>query len=173
MSIYKRLVAFAVLIAVCEVSFAQTLWRETVYGMGPDEVMKLVPEAVPVTVKRGTLNSGAEELLRIDGVEIVNEKFTASFYFKDQKLVQVMLSLESPKSFPTSLRVFDTLTEALRAKYGQELSRKVSRTPFPHADATWLSGRTNIGVWLMAVDETHVRLNINYQVRLTREADKL
>jgi hypothetical protein len=141
--------------------------------MAPEQVRKVVPEALPVVVDRGTLNSGAEELLRIDNYEIVNEKFAASFYFKDQKLVQVMLSLVNPGSFATTMGVFDALTEALRAKYGSELSRRISQSPFPTADATWLSGRTNIGITLMAATENFVRLNINYQVRVAREADKL
>jgi hypothetical protein len=173
MQLLNHICATIMLCVLCNNTEAQTLWRNSIFGMTKEQVITVVPEAAPVAGKHGTLKTGAEELLRILGVEIVNEKFTASFFFKDQKLVQVMLSLENPKSFVTTMIVFNALTDSLRAKYGQEISLRQAQTPYPNAEAIWLSGRTNISVNADAVAETSVYLKVNYQVRITREADKL
>ncbi len=152
---------------------AQTLWRGTVAGMPPAEVKRLVPEAVPPEGKAGSLATGAVELLRVPNFELVNEQFSASFYFKNDKLSQVTLALRGTKSFESALRTFESVTEALRARYGPELSRKLPQGSLATAEATWLSGRTNIDLFVLSVAPGHLIFNINYQVRLAREADKL
>jgi hypothetical protein len=39
--------------------------------------------------------------------------------------------------------------------------------------ALWLSGKTNISLYLMAISDADAVLNVNYQVRLAQEAEKL
>ena len=169
----RSLVIFSILTLLSLCCQAQTLWRETVVGMSPDEVRKLVPEAEPPAGKAGVLADGAVEILRVSQFELLGERFAASFYFKDEKLAQVTLALQGEKSFPAALSTFDSLSEALRTKYGSEISRRVSQTPFPSANATWLSGRTNISATVFSVARGHLVFNVNYQVRVAREADKL
>ena len=149
----------------------QTLWRKTVAGMSPAEVTRRVPEATPPKGLPNTLEDGAVELLKIPSFALVNQPFSASFYFKRDKLTQVMLSLLTPSTFDSALLTFDSLTEALRAKYGPEISR--SRNFFK-AEAMWISGRTNITLILFSVAPgAPIIFNLNYQVRLAHEADKL
>lgn len=153
---------------------AQTLWQGAAYGMSVDEVRKVVPDAVPPRKDPGHLGDGSQELLRLDGIELVNKKFAASFFFKAKKLSQVTLSLQNGRSFDEALGVFDSLTEALRAKYGPEISRKIDRGRLlDTAKATWLLGGTNVSLFLMGVGKDYAVLNVNYQVRLAKEADKL
>jgi hypothetical protein len=168
----RPLIAF-ILIVVSPCAMAQTLWGGTVYGMSLEQVKAAVPNAKSPNGKPGTLKGGAQEQLRVEDIEIVNQKFAASFYFLDGKLTQVTLSLSKPRSFEQTLLVFDRLTEALRAKYGQELNRQIRRGDLNIAKATWLAGRTNISVVALSVGRNNASLNIAYQVRVAREGDKL
>lgn len=152
------------------------LWGKTEYGMTVEQVKKVVPKAQrPKTPEN--LREDLPELLRINNVQIVNNTFVAHFYFRDGKLFQVSLTLRDPGKFVDAMRVFDSLTEVLRAKYGKEITMKVINEDdvgsFDSADATWVSGRTNIDLYLLSINDGDALLKINYQVRIAEEADKL
>jgi hypothetical protein len=141
--------------------------------MSVEQVKATVP-GVAVPEKPDFLNSGAEELLRLENIEIVNKTFSAKFYFISEKLTQVTLTLERRLTFDSTMLVFESLTDALRVKYGQEISRDIKRSTIINiARANWLAGRTNISVFAMGVKSSDATLNVNYQVRLARDADKL
>lgn len=169
-----RLLFSLILLATAFCTNAQSLWNGTEYGMSLDQVKASLPHASS-PAKPGNLADGAEELLRLEDIKLVNERFTASFYFKGGKLTQVTLSLAKRRPFNQTLLVFNQLTEALRAKYGQEISREIKRggRGLNAADATWMSGRTNINVLTIGVGENDAILNINYQTRVAHDADKL
>jgi hypothetical protein len=137
------------LLAVCVTVFCvaaqgQTLWQGSEYGMSPEQVTALFAKAQPPSNNPSQLQGGAVELLRIDQITLVNKEFIGRFFFKDNKLVQVMLSIGDKPSFTTSLITFDALTDALRAKYGPELSRKISRGTLNMRMPTGsLAGRTS------------------------------
>jgi hypothetical protein len=151
---------------------AQSLWGGTEYGMSLDQVKSSVRNVmIPDIPSR--LGDGAQEALRLENVEIVNKRFAASFYFIAGRLTQVTLSLEKGHKFDGAMLVFNSLTEALRAKYGREIARDIKRGVLNRADATWMAGRTNINVLAMSVGENDAFLNINYQVRVASSADKL
>lgn len=151
---------------------AQMLWGGTVYGMSTQEVLKVVPNAK--MMDRGHyLQGGAKELIRADNIYIVNKKFYASFFFIKNKLEQVTLTLDKI-SFNDALLTFESLTEALRGKYGVELKREIDKiSVLKQASATWMSGKTNINVLAITVGDNPAILNINYQIRLSKESDKL
>lgn len=151
---------------------AQTLWRDTNYGMSIDQVRAAIPE-VADAVKPGELAGGAKGLLTIPKVQIAGADYQARFFFLNDKLVQVMLSLDNPGKFDSSLRTFETLEELLRVKYGREIKREVKRGVVNQASATWMAGGTNISVLTYSFDNDNASLNINYQVRVAKEADKL
>lgn len=158
---------------LCWHASAQTLWQDTAYGMSVEEVRAVVPGAVSPT-NPNSLQDGAEELLRLESFELVGEAFKGEFFFKDDKLVQVSFYLPEGYSANAGRRIFDSLTSALRAKYGQELSREVEENPGGRkAEATWLWGQTNIGLSLFSAGADFVLLKLEYQVKLVREADKL
>lgn len=161
-----------VLSSACPV-MAQTLWNGTTYGMSPAKVKSIVPNASKPEESPGALSGGSIELLRLSGVEIVGHTFNASFYFKDSKLSQVTLSAAEELPFSSRVRTFESLTEALRVKYGKELSSRASGGVLPTMEANWQSGKTNISVLLMGMGDSGSLLNVNYQVRLAAEAGKL
>jgi len=143
---------------------AQWPWDGTKYGMSLEQVRTLVPNGKPPS-QPDDFPDGLQELLRLENVKIVNTNFSAKFYFKTGKLSQVTLSWESGQTFDNALLVFNSLTEALRAKYGSEISREVKRGLLNEAEANWLSGQTNINVLAMSVGEHDSFINVNYQLR--------
>jgi len=167
-------------IAICLIAVsaqAQTLWGPTSYGMSPTEVLRVVQGAHPV--ENGSTLGGkhkAKELLRIDDYEVVNESFKVRFYFSQNRLVQVTLSLNEERRFDLALIVFDELCDALRTKYGKEISKRVihhSLISATDAEAKWINGQTNIDLLVSGIGNTPAVFNLNYQVRLSKEANKL
>lgn len=167
----RFLIAMA-LLAVHTLASAQSLWGGAEYGMTVEQVKSFIPKAITPSIP-SRLSDGAQGLLQLENVEIVNKKFTSSFYFIAGNLTQVTLSLEKGHTFDSAMLVFDSLSEALRAKYGREISRDIKRGMLNQARATWMMGRTNINVLAISVGENDATLNINYQVRVARDADKL
>lgn len=168
-----RLLAALIAILGATQAFAQPLWQSTVAGMSVEQVQAVVPGAASPRSSPETLKGGATELLRLDDFDLVGRKFSISFFFVDTRLTQVTISLEKGQSFSSAMLSFDALVEALRAKYGQELTREAKRGVLNVSSATWLSGQTNINLFAMSVRETNAVLNLNYQIRLAQEAKKL
>lgn len=148
---------------------AQPLWNGTEYGMSLEQVKAVVPQA-SAPAKPSRLYDGSQELLRLENVEVAGNKFAARFYFKDGKLAQVTLSLQEERKFDNVMPVFDAIIEALRAKYGQEITREIQRAKLNRAYAEWNRDGTRIDILSMSVGEHDAMLNINYQVRA--EADR-
>ena len=151
---------------------AQSLWGGTEYGMSLEQVRTAIPNATPPS-QADHLADGSQELLRLENVEIVRTTFSAKFFFKTGKLSQVTLTWKKGQTFWSAMLVYKELMEALRAKYGAEITRDVQRGVLNMATATWLSGRTNINLFAASVGEDDAVLNVNYQVRVARDADKL
>lgn len=152
---------------------AQSLWNGTDYGMTVEQVKAVLPSAIR-PLEQARLHDGSEELLRVEHVTVVNEDFSASFYFNAGKLKQVTLSLEERRDFDATMRLFDSLAKLFRVKYGPEIDREIQKGILNTANSTWLSGRTNITLFASGVrgrDDTV--LHIIYQTRIASEADKL
>lgn len=158
---------------------AQPLWGETTVGMTPSEVIEMV-EGSRLIQDGNTLETGAKELARLDDLRVVKELFKVRFYFINDNLTQVTLNLNDEKSFPLSLLVFQSLTNALNSKYGEAISRNIDgRSILQTAEANWISNGMNINLQLMAVGDSPTSLNLNYQLhlnsqkKLSTEAEKL
>ena len=75
-----RILIAATLLTAYPLASAQSLWDGTAYGMSAEQVKKLIPN-VTIPKNPSNLGDGAQELLRLENIEIVNNKFSASFYF--------------------------------------------------------------------------------------------
>lgn len=171
--LYLQSMFLLAILVISTSAHAQSLWGETASGMNPSQIIAIVNGARLIP-DGSTLGNGAKELIRLDDFRVVNESFKVRFYFFDEKLNQVTLNLNDERSFSSSLLVFDSLADALRSKYGKEISRDIdSRSVLKKAEANWVSGRTNINLFVMAVGDSPATLNLNYQTRLSAEADKL
>lgn len=171
----RSFLAICVAVAICFGGLpasAQALWGASQYGMTVEQTKKAFPEA-KAPIKSAKLGDGATELLRIENIELVNEKFDAQFFYMNSRLVQVTLTVRGNPSFHSAFLIFQRLETALNVKYGQPMGRKVERGMPNVAGADWQSGRTNINLLAMAVGNNDAVLNINYQVRVAKDADKL
>jgi hypothetical protein len=108
----------------------------------------------------GRLGDGAQGLLCVRGLKLVDEQFTATFYFRDGTLSQVTLELDNKRQFEAVRPIFDRIVEALRSKYGQEVSHKEDHVGLNILDTTFMSGDTNISVLAMSVGRNPAILNI-------------
>lgn len=152
---------------------AQTLWGDTVYGMSPEEVVEAVPGTVPFS-DDAKLASGAQALLQLEDIEILGMHFEARFYFLDNKLEQVNLDLKDPEDGASEKYHYEALTTALRARYGPEINSDIKDSSIGIiAETTWLSGDTNINLFLIGIGESPALLGITYQTRLSEGAGKL
>jgi hypothetical protein len=168
-----RFIALLALSLCFTSALAQELWQKTRYGMTVEQVVAAVPNASPPPLNAGSLADGAKELLRVSDLELVGYRFSGKFYFIERRLTQVTLTPERISTFASAMLVFDSLTEALRTKYGAEVVRSVERGLLNKAEASWQSGRTNISLICVSVGAADPALNLNYQVRTAKEADKL
>jgi hypothetical protein len=102
-------------------SLAGTLWQGATSGMSPRDLKSLYP-----TVS-GPAAVGGNEMLVLRNVVIFDEKFAASFFFKDGGLFKVRL-LESDPQDKAAFRArppaatFGLIRDDLVAKYGQPVS---------------------------------------------------
>jgi hypothetical protein len=167
-----RNIFFAIFIFIYGVAQAQTLWGGTRYGMTVNQV-KSVVRNTSSPINPDELSDGAQELLRVNNIKIVNKSFNGSFFFKSGKLTQVTLSIEQIDDFNDAILVFDSLTEVLRSKYGNEVSREIKRGPVNSAGATWMAGRTNLVVSAFGIAGNPSSIDVVYQLRIAQEADKL
>lgn len=164
-------IIFAILLSAP--SFAQNLWGPTKVGMSTQQVINLVTGAYRPS-PRDSLGTGAIELVRVDNQEIVNKRFTQSFFFKNDNLGQVSFSLDNPASYSSALATFNNLKEVLSAKYGNAMSSSSqSIGNMKTLRSSWMSGETNIGLFLLSIGDARPTLKINYQTRIADEAGKL
>ena len=169
---YLKFFSTIILIFLSQAAFGQSLWKESSYGMTPEQVKSTFPTASKPD-DPGTLHGGAIELLTVKDVEIINRKFDAAFFFKDGKLSQVTLQLQKGSTSAAAKLGYDSLREVLRSKYGQEIDSKSSSGFMSSATTTWMSGKTNIMLFYNKTGDLDPILSVIYQVRLSNEADKL
>jgi hypothetical protein len=162
-----KLIAFFAALTFQSFAAAQALWGGTEYGMSVSQVQAQHPTASR-PAELSTLYGGIKGLLTLPEIEIANAKFTPIFYFKDEKLVQVTLT-NKQNSVQSVIADFRSVSTALRAKYGEEISKEMTKG---QASANWLSGKTNITLFAMTMSDSAI-LNIAYQVRIAQDADKL
>ena len=152
---------------------AQTLWQKASFGMTVAQVTFAFPKAT--SVRDGdALNTGAKELLRESGVVLGGSEFEAQFFFNNQKLEQVTLKATEPRQFELMISTFEQMRTLLRARYGRELSSSIKSEPLlSKAEADWVVGKTNVSLFLLGIGQNPAVLNINYQVRMAKDAERL
>lgn len=155
---------------------AQELWRGTRLGMTVAEAKQQLPDAADFEPTPGTTldrgqNAGAQKRL-VASLELAGERFDASLYFKDGKLVQVSLSAraenDNSRLYPFA---YQEILATLRAKYGREVrnTNSSSRTFGDSAEMAWTSGRTTIALYLSMSKFVTIR----YDALLSEIGDKL
>jgi len=141
---------------------AQTLWQKSVFGMNPAQVQKLFPEALPPSAP-DSLYGGAMELLRISEISMVERKFSSSFFFKNSKLTNVMLTLTENETADGAKLIYKSLLDTLRNQYGPEAKMDSSDgILFSTMSSTWVSGKTSIMIYYNDFKGSDPLLNLSY-----------
>lgn len=169
----KKFVPMAWMFSTCTLfastAYAQALWQKTTYGMTAEEVAAAVPGIEFITSSRPSmLYSGARELMRLPEISVAGYRLVGRFYFKDEKLEQVMLELPATRDWRTVVRAYADLHQALATKYGKPVPPGAGEES---NEATWIQGKTNIT--LAAIGFPPAAVNIAYYVRLPVDSDKL
>lgn len=167
-----RAIVFLWLMSVCAQVGAQALWRDSRVGQSVEEVRAAFPDALDAE-SPGRLHSGALGMLVIPDVAVANLLMDANFYFLNGDLSQVTLQLPMDATSVAAHSNYTTLREALRAKYGQELGEDVSSAIGLTKSSTWMSGPTNITLFLSTVRGAPPILSVIYQVRLSEAGSNL
>lgn len=165
-----------VLLLLCAVvqARAQTLWQATQYGMSVEEAALAVPGSVAPLDRPATLATGAVEKLRLDGYEVAQQKFRVVLFFRENRLEQVTLSLQDQIPYRSSRLVYESLREALNSLYGPVEEKPETRSSvMGMRQGDWRSGRTNISLLTLGIADLPATLNVNYQVRVAMDADRL
>lgn len=133
------------------------LWQNVRVGMTVAEVTAAQENATrPENLDH--LKSGAECLLAIPSIEVLNDSYKACFFFKNGALTQVTLNaLGTPYESQ-----FQNVVTGLRAKYGAEISLNKTIMGF---EADWLND-DGVNIAVTFFNKYGNLLNINYQVRL-------
>ncbi len=168
----RNFLCFIACIALMGGAHAQILWGSTEYGMSLQQAKNAVVDGVDM-VDGDTLRTGAVEKLRVRGIQLAGHEFHAGLFFRDDRLEQVSLRLSEELATGAANHVTDRLVAALRAKYGQEISKKETGGILLSRDYTWISGKTNISLLMAAIGEKAQVLNISYQVRIMKDAEQL
>lgn len=155
---------------------AQTLWRDSVQGMSPEQVVAAV-EGAHLVSDGSELRSGLKELVRLDEVKIAGETFRVSFLFTGEQLNQVNLEItrENIPTLSEPLVTYSRIKDGLRAKYGKEISseEKPSRST-TSLSTTWLTeDRVTIDLWMYQIGSTLTNLAIIYQAKESTESENL
>lgn len=170
----KNLAIAWFLLTIACVAQAGLLWGKSEYGASQAEIEKLYPEGIKFEpTEKHRASDGAMLRYKIESTEIVNLAFSVSFYFLDDKLTGVYLSHSSADPVYACEAGADRLQEALRAKYGPELISKKDRGLGVSRSASWLSGKTTIGMSMYAYTTPSCSLLLSYTERLSKDADKL
>lgn len=154
-------------------SSADVLWGKAEAGASETEVATLYPEGVRVDPSpRNALKSGAVLLYKVDGIEIGQDRFTSSFYFLNDKLFQVTLSLRKTDSDTACARAFDEIVAALRSKYGQEVRSQRSGSLGLRREVDFSSGKTSARGYVSA-SGGDCSISVFYNQSIGAVADKL
>ena len=148
---------------------AQELWQGAQVGMSLEEVQSVHPNALTPN-EPDTLHNGASENLRSKPFKTGEHTIVASFFFLDEKLSQVTLSVDMDGIENSEVKyIFDNLSDAITLKYGNPIN--IEETSIGYKSGWFLENGVNIS--LTAIDKILPLVNIVYQVRISEMSNKL
>lgn len=168
----KKIACLVALLATTTIS-AQELWGGAQYGMTEEQVSSTSKGVNPIP-NGDHLANGAIEKLRKGGIEIAQQKFTASYFFLDGKLDQVTLSADKGIAYNQASISADQIKDALTSKYGAPLRCKQQTGELMKGfSCNWAKSGGNVRLLLMGIGDADPIFNIVYQARLAIDAANL
>lgn len=173
----RYVIAFCILFLPAWSSLsAQQLWQAANIGDSPQEIRSKFPEAIISENPNADILHGGEQcLVRIPKYVVSSATFRTCFYFSDGQLSQVTIGLVHFQPTDSIEALFDRVLESLTSKYGPADSQEDKSGMMTMRDRDWYLGKVNISVVLVHFgdDDDDPVLNINYQTRMGKDADKL
>jgi hypothetical protein len=167
------------------VTFMPHLWGNSRSGMNEAQVLALYPDAKVPDVPNGIPDQKLKELRVLSPIELVNEKFSASFLFNGEgSLVWVQLRPIRELDPTSAINLGIKLVTPLRNKYGNELSVTEEVSPktndsfmhFTRTNHTWVKDATKIVLnshtYSSASGEL-AHVDITYSADAKMDSDKL
>jgi hypothetical protein len=148
-----------------ESMYGQVLWQKAESGMTVAQIKTIYPNASSIVNKSQT--DGTEELLRINNLKIVNNSFYASFIFRTDRLVRVVLSPHDEVNQFQASSLFKSLQRALIEKYGSvflydaDLITTNERVLFSYR-LIWIVGDTEIQLGSLNASGSYSSIQISY-----------
>lgn len=160
---HRSILGAMLLLLLPNLALAQQLWGPTTPGMTPDEVVQAVDGAY-LHESGDRLATGAIEAVRRDGYELAGEAFTQRFFFLNDGLTQVTMSLDNTRDFDALQGLIDSLSEEMRERYGEPVDSAITTAgTMRQAKMGWVDGRRKIRIFSMTMGEDDALLNVNYQ----------
>jgi hypothetical protein len=157
------------------ISSAQDLWKGAQHGMSKEAVQMLFPNAIEVSDHPQKMKDGALGLLRLQGVNLSQSPFEATFYFIDGKLDEVALDAVGQTSDIKAKLLYEHLNIDLVAKYGSAIGGDhVDNEMMVEEKAEFISGETNIVLLYLTVKGANEpTLTVTYQTRVSEDSKNL
>lgn len=169
----RKTLACCALALATSIAQAEPLWGQAEHGASTAEISKLFPEGASVTpTERQRFDNGAMLRYELKNVEILDKKFNAGFYFLKDSLTHVSLGWKSEDPIYSCELTTQKVQEALRAKYGADLTSTRSGGLGVIRGASWTSGKTTISLTMFAFDDS-CSVSIVYNARLAEAGSKL
>ena len=102
MKIAKKLAIFILISTSSIMVGAQQLWNGTTWGMSESTVKRMFPNIVTTKSEISSFDS-AIPVYDLNGIDLEGDKFTATFFFRDGKLIKVRLY---PQEVESTERIF-------------------------------------------------------------------
>jgi hypothetical protein len=169
------MIAVASLIWSAQPVSAQALWQNATVGDTPAAVLSKFEGAINSNdPEKDKLGDGSQCLVRIEHIELVGKPYRVCFYFVKSKLTQVSLGLqESLKGYSAELH-YDRVVQALISKYGERSSVGRDHGMMVMFTDDWYREGMNVSAIMIYVGrDGPAVINLNYQIRIAKEADKL
>lgn len=163
MKFFKGFAAVLAALVLAPAAHATELWEGASAGDSEADILARFDEAA-INPDPETLDNSAACKVWIPSIEVVERDFHACFYFRDDVLVQVMLSMNDEPSARRSRRIYREIVEQLEDQYGEpDDSERSSGLLTLHTD-DWIREPLYIGTILAYVgDGQATALNINYR----------
>ena len=172
MRLFAGLIASAFLFA-SPAAHAAELWQGAEAGDSEAEILAKFENAARPT-DPDSLDEDTYCNVWIESLEVVGEPFQACFFFTEDKLVQVMLTMAQEPSAKEAEAIFDRILEGLRVRYGAEDSLEREGGMLTIHNADWLSDDLSVNLILVYVgDGNAMALNVNYRPKAAIDTTNL
>ena len=141
MKIAKKLAIFILISTSSIMVGAQQLWNGTTWGMSESTVKRMFPNIVATKSKISLFDSEIP-VYDLNEIDLEGDKFTATFFFREGKLIKVRLY---PQEIESTERIFykaNRLEEILTSKYGTPY--KSEGENLKYKTTRWKNKRTEI-----------------------------